>query len=90
MIKLLLSTSVFFRFLLCDTVYLSDHRSYSLYSATLITSSASTCITSSRIWREEAFGPVLAIVAFDTEAEAIALANDSEFGLGELELPNLG
>ena len=31
--------------------------------------------------REEIFGPVLAVVPFDTYDEAIALANDSEFGL---------
>jgi len=35
-----------------------------------------------RIMREEIFGPVLPIVTVDSEAEAIALANDSEFGLG--------
>ena len=34
-----------------------------------------------RIMREETFGPVLPIMPFDTEYEAIALANDSEFGL---------
>jgi succinate-semialdehyde dehydrogenase / glutarate-semialdehyde dehydrogenase len=31
--------------------------------------------------REETFGPLAPIFAFDTEAEVIALANDSEFGL---------
>ncbi|MBZ5628746.1 MAG: aldehyde dehydrogenase family protein, partial [Acidobacteriia bacterium] len=36
---------------------------------------------SMRIMREETFGPVLAIMAFDCDDEAIRLANDSEFGL---------
>jgi acyl-CoA reductase-like NAD-dependent aldehyde dehydrogenase len=33
------------------------------------------------IMREETFGPVLPIAAFETEEDAIRLANDSEFGL---------
>lgn len=36
---------------------------------------------SARILREEVFGPVAAISGFDTEEEAIAAANDTEFGL---------
>ena len=32
--------------------------------------------------REEIFGPVLAVSTFDTEEQAIALANDSQYGLG--------
>jgi succinate-semialdehyde dehydrogenase/glutarate-semialdehyde dehydrogenase len=35
-----------------------------------------------RIMREEIFGPVLPILTVDSEQEAIALANDSQFGLG--------
>lgn len=35
-----------------------------------------------RIAREEVFGPVLVVIPFDTEEEAVAIANDSDFGLG--------
>jgi succinate-semialdehyde dehydrogenase / glutarate-semialdehyde dehydrogenase len=34
-----------------------------------------------RVFREETFGPVAPLFRFDTEEEAIALANDTEFGL---------
>ncbi|MCQ4129028.1 aldehyde dehydrogenase family protein [Rhodococcus erythropolis] len=36
---------------------------------------------SMRIAREEIFGPVLAVIPFDTEDEAVRIANDSDFGL---------
>ena len=35
-----------------------------------------------RISREEVFGPVLCVTPFDTDDEAVALANDCAFGLG--------
>ncbi|MEO5940142.1 MAG: aldehyde dehydrogenase [Candidatus Limnocylindrales bacterium] len=35
-----------------------------------------------RIAREEIFGPVLSVIEFDGEDEAIAIANDTEYGLG--------
>ena len=35
----------------------------------------------SRIAQEEIFGPVCCVIGFDTDDEAIALANDSDFGL---------
>jgi succinate-semialdehyde dehydrogenase / glutarate-semialdehyde dehydrogenase len=33
------------------------------------------------IFREETFGPIAPVIVFDTEDEAIALANDTEYGL---------
>ena len=32
-------------------------------------------------WREEVFGPVAPVITFETDDEALALANDSEYGL---------
>jgi len=34
-----------------------------------------------RIAQEEVFGPVLVVIPFDTEEEAVAIANDSPYGL---------
>jgi betaine-aldehyde dehydrogenase len=39
------------------------------------------CDTTMRIVQEEVFGPVLTVETFRTEAEAIALANDTTYGL---------
>ena len=37
-----------------------------------------------RIWNEEVFGPVLSVISFETEEEAINLANDTIYGLGAI------
>jgi acyl-CoA reductase-like NAD-dependent aldehyde dehydrogenase len=47
--------------------------------------------SASELATTEVFGPVLAVTPFDTEEEAIALANDTEFGLGAyVHTRNLG
>lgn len=52
------------------------------YPPTVLVSSKGNSILKTRIWKEEAFGPVVVVVGFDTEEEAVRMANDSEFGLG--------
>ncbi|MFM2480366.1 aldehyde dehydrogenase family protein [Celerinatantimonas sp. YJH-8] len=47
------------------------------YPATLITD----ITLSDPLWREEIFGPVLCLKTFSSDAEAIQLANDTEYGL---------
>jgi betaine-aldehyde dehydrogenase len=37
--------------------------------------------TTHTIWNEEVFGPVLAVHSFETEEEALQMANDTSFGL---------
>jgi acyl-CoA reductase-like NAD-dependent aldehyde dehydrogenase len=47
--------------------------------------------TQQRIWREEVFGPVVAVMPFDSEEDAVRLANDTEFGLsGSIFTRDLG
>ncbi|OJF94110.1 aldehyde dehydrogenase [Pararhizobium antarcticum] len=50
------------------------------YPPTLLTS----CRQAMEIVREEVFGPVLAVIAYDTFDEALALASDHQFGLASV------
>merc|ERR1712224_901501 len=48
------------------------------YEATIL----QNCGLDSEAWKEEIFGPVLAVESFSTEEEAVSLANATEYGLG--------
>jgi succinate-semialdehyde dehydrogenase/glutarate-semialdehyde dehydrogenase len=49
----------------------------SFYAPTVLTGVDHTML----VMREETFGPVLPVMTFETEDEAVGLANDSQFGL---------
>src|SRR6266540_4257670 len=67
-------------------------RSWSESSATSTSDATATRVSSptvvanvdnsERIAQEEIFGPVVTITPYDSDEEAIRLANDSEYGLG--------
>ncbi|RJP47399.1 MAG: aldehyde dehydrogenase [Armatimonadetes bacterium] len=50
----------------------------SYYEPTILTNINSKM----RVWQEEVFGPVLPVVSFESEEEAVSLANDTKYGLG--------
>ncbi|MEE4452751.1 aldehyde dehydrogenase family protein [Novosphingobium resinovorum] len=55
-----------------------DHAGGAFYPVTVLADVAH----GSEIARTEVFGPVLVVTPFDSEEEAIALANDTDYGLG--------
>jgi acyl-CoA reductase-like NAD-dependent aldehyde dehydrogenase len=59
-------------------VHVPGHDAGDFYAPTVLTGVTHEM----RIMREEIFGPVLPIVVVSSEDEAVALANDSAFGLG--------
>ena len=54
-----------------------DSRGGTFFQPTLLTGVDQTMLVA----HEETFGPLAAVIAFDSEADAIAMANDSPFGL---------
>jgi acyl-CoA reductase-like NAD-dependent aldehyde dehydrogenase len=47
--------------------------------------------TDEAVWREEVFGPVVSVMPFDDEADAVVKANDTEYGLsGSINTRDLG
>jgi aminomuconate-semialdehyde/2-hydroxymuconate-6-semialdehyde dehydrogenase len=64
----------------------AEHAAGFYYPPTVITGLSN----SARTAREEIFGPVQTVIPFDTEAEALAIANDTPYGLaGILNTQNL-
>ncbi len=55
-----------------------DNLKGSYYAPTILTG----ITPDMRVWHEETFGPVLPVVSYKTEIEAIKLANDTDYGLG--------
>lgn len=58
-------------------VQVPEHPGGYYYAATVISGVSNRA----KICREEVFGPVMTCMPFDTEEEALDIANDSEFGL---------
>lgn len=60
-----------------------DMSSGYFYSPTVLANPGGTAEPQNhRIWKEEAFGPVIIVTSYSTVDQALSLANDSEFGLG--------
>lgn len=53
------------------------HEGHTYYMPTVLTGDGSAM----EVFHREIFGPVAPVIAFDTEEEVVALANDTEFGL---------
>lgn len=64
--------------LLCGGIGRPDHLSKGYYVRPTIFSDVHEDM---RIYKEEIFGPVLCMMPFDSEEQAIALANDTQYGL---------
>jgi len=64
------------------TVVIGGARPKNLTGAYYLPTLLTHVTESMRVWREEVFGPVLSIMSFDSEEDAIALANNTIYGLG--------
>jgi len=62
-------------------VILGGKRSHNLQGAYFEPTILTNITFNMKVWKEEVFGPVLAIIPFSSEEEAVTLANDSIYGL---------
>lgn len=70
------------------TVVTGGERHKSLKGAFYLPTLLTGVTRNMRVWREEVFAPVLSVVTFTREEEAIQLANDTEYGLGSFVMTN--
>lgn len=66
------------------TVVTGGHRPEHLDGAYYLPTVLTNVSHQMRVWSEEVFGPVLAVRTFKTEAEALEMANHTQYGLGAL------
>ena len=65
------------------TLAIGGERPAGLHSGWFVEPTVFVDVASSmRIAREEIFGPVVCVIRYEDEAEAVAIANDSDYGLG--------
>lgn len=66
------------------TVITGGRKPKDLFGAFYLPTILTNVTKNMRVWKEETFGPVLVVVPFKNEEEALMLANDTKYGLGSI------